>query len=302
VERGVCDLQHVEMLILDEADRMLDMGFIHDMKKIFKLLPTDRQSALFSATIDQRVRGIARDILRDPETVEIKSVSTAIELTDQFHIRLEKSEKLAHLFSILHQEQPGKAVVFMRTKHQAKRMADRLSKAGWNSVALQGNMTQGQRERSMQVFRDGKARILVATDVAARGLDVPDITHVINHDIPQEPEQYVHRIGRTGRNGATGRSFTFVQSDEVAKWKEIKRIAGSEIPHATITVGDVPMGPDPLPAVHVPNPRPAAGDVPRRGSQNHGRNSGRPNGGARRGNGPTRHSGQSQGRRNGRRN
>jgi superfamily II DNA/RNA helicase len=278
IERGVMELSHVEMLVLDEADRMLDMGFIHDMKKIFKLLPAKRQSSMFSATLDSRVMGIAKDILRDPKTVEIESETTAIELTEQFHTRVEKSEKWRHLQGILDQEQPGKAVIFTRTKHQAKRIADRLSKTGWNSVALQGNMSQAQRDRSMKDFRDGKARILVATDVAARGLDVPNITHIVNHDIPQEPEQYVHRIGRTGRNGATGKSFTFVQSDEVSKWKAIKKIAGTEVPHHEIGVEGEPVrGPDVYVAPVAPtrNTRPQTGATPHRGKkQNYAKQSG----------------------------
>ena len=232
-QRGDIDLGHVSFLVLDEADRMLDMGFIHDMRRILKLIPADRQTALFSATLDQRVQNLAKDFTRNAVTVEVEAETETIDLTEQFHVAVEKNDKPQTLVDLLHQEVPQKAVVFMRTKHQAKRMAQKLDKTGWSAVALQGNMTQNQREKAMAAFRDGTARILVATDVAARGLDVPDVTHVINVDIPHEPEQYVHRVGRTGRNGQTGRSFTFVEKAQAKDWGIIQRRAGTQVPTTT---------------------------------------------------------------------
>jgi ATP-dependent RNA helicase RhlE len=243
--RGDADLSTVKVLILDEADRMLDMGFIHDMRRILKLVPTQRQTSLFSATIDDRIKRLSHEFLRKPVTVEAEEGPVATVLTEQFQVRVEKPAKPEILLHLLANENPEKALVFMRTKHTAKRMADRLNKHGWSSVALQGNMTQGQRERAMQAFRDGDARVLVATDVAARGLDVPDITHVVNYDLPMEDESYVHRIGRTGRNGRAGRSFTFVQSDEHHKMRGIETLAGSRVPsHPLAPTAAAPRGPD----------------------------------------------------------
>jgi ATP-dependent RNA helicase RhlE len=217
---------------------------------------------LVSATLDQRVRGLARDFTRNPEIVEVAGEHETIDLTDQFHVPVEKNDKPQALMALLHQEVPSKAIVFMRTKHQAKRMAQKLDLSGWSAVALQGNMTQNQREKAMTAFRDGKARVLVATDVAARGLDVPDVTHVINVDIPHEPEQYVHRIGRTGRNGQTGRSFTFVERVQSRDWDTIQRRAGRQVPRGELVIAQVPNGPD-KPAGIQSQPQKGRGNNPR---------------------------------------
>jgi ATP-dependent RNA helicase RhlE len=305
VQRGDADLRHVKFLILDEADRMLDMGFIHDIRRILKLFPRC-QTGLFSATLEGEVRRLANDLLRDPISVEAEDGAAATPLTEQFHFKVEKADKSQALLGFLHQEQPGKAVVFTRTKHLAKRLSERLNGHGWSSVALQGNMSQNQRERAMEAFRKGEARIMVATDVAARGLDVPDITHVVNYDLPNEPEAYVHRIGRTGRNGRPGRSCAFVQSDEHTLWRQVERVAGSKIPAMQVGA-DAPRGPDASFAQavapqqrrrRVPGPGPSgAPRAPRQGRGNgrasgasasrngssHSAGSGRSNGGARSG-------------------
>ncbi|MGB1585703.1 MAG: DEAD/DEAH box helicase [Thermoplasmatota archaeon] len=280
-QRGDIDLSSVSFLVLDEADRMLDMGFIHDMRRILKLIPAERQNALFSATLDARVQNLAKDFTRNAVTVEVEAETETIELTEQFHVAVEKNDKAQTLVHLLHQEVPQKAVVFMRTKHQAKRMAQKLDKTGWSAVALQGNMTQNQREKAMAAFRDGKARILVATDVAARGLDVPDVSHVINVDIPHEPEQYVHRVGRTGRNGQTGRSFTFVEKAQAKDWGIIQKRAGTQVPTTTVQTTSTERGPD-KPAGIQGQPQQNRGSNPRPKAQQGG-NNGKGRNGQRRG-------------------
>jgi len=294
VGRGDADLSHVQVLVLDEADRMLDMGFVHDMRRVLKLVPRQRQTSLFSATIDARVRSLSGEFLHDPVSLEAEEGPTATTLTEQWHLRVEKSDKTHALLTLLHAERPAKAVVFTRTKHLAKRLAQRLSKEGWASVALQGNMTQGQRERSMAAFREGGSRLLVATDVAARGLDVPDITHVFNFDLSHEPEAYVHRIGRTGRNGRTGRSFTFIQSDEVHDLKVLEKLAGTRIPPMDLPPMNVAPGPDP---VHEPTSPRAAGPRPsaKGGAGRQSGGTGGYGGGDRRGRGRSRHGGRGPG-------
>ena len=243
--RGEIDLDGVQDLVLDEADRMLDMGFIHDMRRILAILPRKRRTSLWSATLTSDIRRLADDLLKDPVLVQVESATTATMLTEQFVVRVEKTDKPSALLALLAIERPEKAVVFTRTKHLAKRLAGRLDATGWSSVALQGNMSQSQRERSMAAFRQGECRILVATDVAARGLDVPDVTHVVNFDIPNEPESYVHRIGRTGRNGKEGRSFTFVQSDEHTELRDVERTAGLRLQRFDLSFDGVDAnGPD----------------------------------------------------------
>ncbi len=239
-------LDQVQILILDEADRMLDMGFIHDMEKILRMLPPRRQTGFYSATVPQPIMRLADKMLKDPVKVKVESGPQTTTLTDQRMIRMEKVDKNRALLVLLHQEQPERGIVFTRTKHLARRLAEQLQKHGWSSVPLQGNMSQGQRERAMDAFRKGEARLLVATDVAARGIDVPELTHVINYDLPDEPEAYVHRIGRTGRMGRTGKAFTFVQSDEARDWRTIESIAGLQIQRHDLGPLPVegPNGPD----------------------------------------------------------
>ena len=243
VQRGTIKLGHVRFLVLDEADRMLDMGFVHDMRRVLKLVPRERQTALFSATLPNDVLKLVGEFTHDAARVHVDG-GDAVPEVEQFMARVEKGDKPAALLHLLHEERPERAVVFTRTKHLAKRLARRLDEHGWGAVALQGNMTQGQRERAMTMFRDGKARIMVATDVAARGLDIHGITHVVNFDLP-DTDAYVHRVGRTARNGATGRAFTFVQSDEQHDFRGIERVAGKQITRVEpMLAGSAPRGPD----------------------------------------------------------
>jgi superfamily II DNA/RNA helicase len=245
IERGAADLSEIKMWILDEADRMLDMGFVRDMRKIANMVPNNRHTALFSATFPQEVQKLVREFTHDPVRISVDDGEATVPEAEQYHARVEKTAKTSALLHLLGDQQPERAVVFTRTKHLAKRLAKKLLSKGWSSVALQGNMTQGQRERAMVSFREGKSRLLVATDVAARGLDVHGVTHVINFDLP-DPDSYVHRVGRTARNGATGRAFTFVQSDEAKDWRDIVRHVGAQVPHYDVTTTDeTPDGPDP---------------------------------------------------------
>jgi ATP-dependent RNA helicase RhlE len=241
MQQGNARLDKIKILILDEADRMLDMGFIRDMEKILRAVPPVRQTALFSATVPDDIRRLSQKFLKDPVTVRVEAGPQATPLAEQFKIFLEKSQKTRGLLALLAKEKPERAIVFTRTKHQAKRIARQLVGQGHPAVALQGNMSQNQRERAMEDFRQGKATLMVATDVASRGIDVPEMSHVVNYDIPTVPEDYVHRIGRTGRMGRTGRAFTFIQSDEHHDLKLIERTAGSAM--APFDIGELPAEP-----------------------------------------------------------
>ncbi|MGB0651756.1 MAG: DEAD/DEAH box helicase [Thermoplasmatota archaeon] len=245
VDRGVVDLSGVKVWVLDEADRMLDMGFVRDMRKVEALVPKDRHTALFSATFPKEVQSLVREFTRDAVRIAVGDGEATVPQIDQYHARVEKPAKTNALLHLLHEEQPARGIVFTRTKHLAKRLSKKLVTKGWSAVALQGNMSQGQRERAMGAFRNGSARILVATDVAARGLDVSGVTHVVNFDLPDE-DSYVHRVGRTARNGAEGIAFTFVQSDEVKDFKAICRHIDRQVERfEAVTDEETPDGPDP---------------------------------------------------------
>ncbi len=280
LDRGTLHLEKVGFWVLDEADRMLDMGFVRDMRKVRSMLNTrDLQTALFSATIPDDVRKLIKEFTVDAVNIRVEDGEATIPKAEQFVSKVEKTEKQKVLLHLLHEEQPARAVVFTRTKHLAKRLSKKLDSHGWSSVALQGNMSQGQRERAMEDYRGGKARVLVATDVAARGLDVPGITHVVNFDLP-DPEQYVHRVGRTARNGADGKAYTFVQSDEHKDLRIIEKFAGRRLDDIQFNAPEEsPRGPDK--AAQVPDMKVAntSGWSPRSGGQGQRRNQGRSSGG-----------------------
>ena len=292
LQQGTVRLDKIQVLILDEADRMLDMGFLPDMQRVLRAVPKVRQTALFSATVPDQIRKLTAQFLSDPVNVKVETGPTATPLCDQYKVVLEKPAKLRTLLALLAKEKPERSIVFTRTKHLAKRLAPQLSRAGHRAVALQGNMSQGQRERAMDAFRAGEVDLLVATDVASRGIDVPEVSHVVNFDLPDEPEAYVHRIGRTGRMGRTGRAFTFVQSDEHRDLKVIERISG--ITMAEYEVGELPPEPAPMAAVtngNNPGPRSGANSTHGRlpGPGHHAKKS--PQGGFGRGRGPSRSGG-----------
>lgn len=207
-------LDKIEVFVLDEADRMLDMGFIHDIKRILPLLPKKRHNLFFSATMPREVQELATRILHEPKKVEVTPQATTAEKIEQSVMFVEKSKKLDLLLHLLESNDLFKVLVFMQMKHGANRIVDKLTKAGIAAAGIHGNKSQGARQRALEDFRNHKVRVLVATDIAARGLDIDGITHVINFELPHVPDSYVHRIGRTARAGAEGKSIAFCTAEE----------------------------------------------------------------------------------------
>ncbi len=228
VEQGLLRLDQVETLVLDEADHMFDMGFLPTIRRILRALPSDRQNLMFSATMPKEIRHLADDILRDPHVVELNDSAPAA-LVDHGLVHVVERRKRELLDHFLDLEDCKTAIVFTRTKHRARRLAEQLSKAGRRAVALQGNMSQSQRDRAMAGFRSRRFDILVATDVAARGIDVSGVTHVLNFDVPTTPEAYTHRIGRTGRSEQSGIACTFVTREDHAWLRATEKMIGSAI-------------------------------------------------------------------------
>ena len=229
LERKALTLGTTGFLVLDEADQMLDMGFIHALRRIAPLLPTDRQTMLFSATMPKAMAELSRAYLTDPVRVEVAPPGKPADKVAQSVHFVAKEEKQALLVSMLNGHKGDRALVFARTKHGAERLMKNLDRAGFAAASIHGNKSQGQRDRALAAFRDGGVKVLVATDVAARGIDIPGVGHVYNFDLPNVPENYIHRIGRTARAGAEGLAIAFCAADEMGELRAIEKVLGRSV-------------------------------------------------------------------------
>jgi ATP-dependent RNA helicase RhlE len=266
LQQGILKFDFIESLVIDEADHMFDMGFMPDIKKILSALPRQRQNLLFSATMPKEIRHLADDLLHKPTVVELNSTAP-VETIDHGLVLIPERRKRDLLDHVLRRDDCHSAIVFTRTKHRAKRLADQLSKAGHRAVGIQGNLSQAQRDRAMRGFRTRKYDILVATDIVARGIDVSGVSHVINFDVPNTPEAYTHRIGRTGRAELSGIACTFVTGEDHSWLRATERMIGSKIPRKEIDGFEAES-----------EPRPERCSAPRGGSRNQNRGDGRPGG------------------------
>ena len=233
INQGTIDLSNLELLVLDEADQMFDMGFLPDIRRILKQLPPQRQTLLFSATMPPEIRGLAREILRDPVTVQVDTVAPAATVTHALY-PVAQHLKTPLLMQLLKHTDTESVLIFTRTKHRAKRLGEQLEKAGYRAASLQGNLSQNRRQAAMEGFRSGEFQMLVATDIAARGIDVSQVSHVINYDIPDTVEAYIHRIGRTGRAARSGDAFTLISDEDTVMVRAIERTLGSAIERRTV--------------------------------------------------------------------
>jgi len=230
ISQGLCYLDDINMFVLDEADRMLDMGFIHDVKRVIALLPKKRQTLLFSATMPKEIAELAKSILINPATVSVTPVSSTVDSINQCVYFVDKPNKVKLLIHILKDKRIESALVFARTKHGADRIGRMLAREGIQAGAIHGDKSQGARTKALANFKDGVTRVLVATDIAARGIDINQLSHVINYDLPNESETYVHRIGRTGRAGFSGEAISFCNFDEKPYLADIQKLIRKEIP------------------------------------------------------------------------
>jgi ATP-dependent RNA helicase DeaD len=229
ISRHSLMLHSCRYVVLDEADEMLDLGFLEDVEKILSYTPNGRQTALFSATMPAPIRALAQRHLYDPETIKVKSATLTIDTVEQFFVETKAQDKVATLARVLESERPTQAIVFARTKIRTEQLYRTLRDKGMNVKALHGDMSQGARDGVMISFKSGRLPILVATDVAARGLDIADVTHIVNFDVPTSPDVYVHRIGRTGRVGRSGRAITFIEPRQRRDLQAIEKHAGTQV-------------------------------------------------------------------------
>ncbi len=265
IGQGIITLQHIEYFVLDEADQMLEMGFIHDIKKLLRLLPVKRQSLFFSATMPPKIKELSSNILAsDYETVTIKPQQATAERVEQSVFYVAKQDKIKLLIHLLEMDMYPSVLVFSRTKHGADKIVKKLARAEIRAAAIHGNKSQNARQKALKGFKDGRIRVLVATDIAARGIDVSDLSLVINYDLPNVPETYVHRIGRTGRAKASGLALSFCTVDERPLLRDIERLIKQEIS----LNDDQPYVDDEIPRVVAPQSKPK----PKNGSRNRWKN------------------------------
>jgi len=234
MQQGCCRLDHVQFLVLDEADRMLDMGFLPDVRRIVQKCPRDRHTSLFSATVPPEIETLIQWAMKHPETVEIGARRSPAETVKHVIYPVADAQKTDLLLELLKRVNYDSVIVFCRTKHGADRAAHLLKRFNHSVAVLHSNRTQREREQALRGFRDGRFEVLVATDIAARGLDIADVSHVINYDVPQHPEDYIHRIGRTGRMEATGDAFTLMVAEDARHVQAIERFISQKIPRVKL--------------------------------------------------------------------
>jgi len=239
ISQRLLSIDSIRYFVLDEADRMLDMGFVHDVKKILQFIPAKRQSLFFSATMPDEIKQLAARILVNPETVAVTPVSSTTDLVKQELIYMDKEEKRDGLVRIIRDLSISTVLVFTRTKYGADKLSKYLQKSGISSAAIHGDKTQGARQRALSDFKEGKIVALVATDIAARGIDIDELAFVVNFELPNVPETYVHRIGRTGRAGNSGRAFSFCDREERQYLRDIEKLIGKKIPLRKVEVAEL---------------------------------------------------------------
>ena len=234
MQQGTVNLNNIQILVLDEADRMLDMGFIRDIRKVLAALPAKRQNLLFSATFSNEIKALANGLLNAPTTIEVARLNSTVEIIDQKIHPVDRDKKHPMLAHLIKTHNWSQVLVFTRTKHGANKLVEQLEKDGISGMAIHGNKSQSARTKALSEFKDGKLQVLVATDIAARGIDIDQLPHVVNYDLPNVPEDYVHRIGRTGRAGATGEAVSLVCVDELAMLKDIEKLIKRKLPSEVI--------------------------------------------------------------------
>ena len=273
VQQRTVDLSAVEMLVLDEADRMLDMGFIHDIRKILNLLPAERQNLLFSATFSKEIRGLAASFLHSPVEIAVAPRKTTADRVVQLVHPVDKARKRELLSHRIGAENWRQVLVFTRTKHGANRLAKQLCADGLDAAAIHGNKSQGARTKALADFKSGRVRVLVATDIAARGLDIDSLPHVVNYELPNVPEDYVHRIGRTARAGLDGHAISLVCVDEDKLLRDIERLLNHRIEKEVVPgyEPDPRIRPEPLQTARKPRPQPRRNGPRRQNNQSRGR-------------------------------
>lgn len=289
VQQRSIDLSKIEVLVLDEADRMLDMGFIRDIKKILNVIPKQRQTLLFSATFSKEIKALAAEFLHQPSEIQVTPQNTAAELISQIVYPVDKGRKRELLSQKIGEENWQQVLVFTRTKHGANRLSEQLGKDGITSAAIHGNKSQGARTRALADFKSGRIRVLVATDIAARGIDIDKLPHVVNYELPNVAEDYVHRIGRTARAGQEGHAISLVCVDELKLLRDIEKLLGSDIEKINLPGYDVDPSIKPEP---IQNGR-GGGGRNRGGSQRNG-SPGKRRSGGRSGGGNSNRSGNSR--------